>query len=626
MIAGIFLRKQKKIDLTPLKDIILNTLNQFNTADKIGGYQNENVLLVQTTRFNTPESFFDPTPYIDQASGNVIVSWGILTNRDELAKEINLPTKELKETSDAEFILKSYLKWGENCPSHIYGDFSFVIYSKKDNSLFCCIDHMGVKPFYYYLCEDYFAFASTVSVFHNLRIIPMKPDIEWAAKYLLHLSMDFVKTAYHDIFKLRPANCLTVARDNHTIREYFTFNPEEDPSLGNIENYLQIYRELLNKAVSSRIRTKYNLGSETSGGIDSSTVTALAAKLFNQPIDNLYAFGFAYLEHEPQYILQVSQRYGIINNFICCGIENNIEDVKERALKILGSPVEHGNATFHTIFYKKAQSVNIRTLLSGFGGDEFVTTLHGNLALEQLMEEKKYFDLFRMLHGNSITRPLRFIKKYCKQKFQFKKAEFNQRFLNAWNQRWPYCVIKDEIIDAYDLKNKYFDTAKFDAGYTNINKFTLENRFAPFVPTRMGNCSLLAESYGIDYHWPLLDVRMIQFFLSIPSSMKYHRGTGRYFHRKAVDDFLPKGLNWKPNKYMGENVRENVREDFRENEANIIFNTSGLHDSLNQIVDTRKLDKLNSLRDSRNNKEINYSYSMNVCSVSAINHWLKTFH
>ncbi len=617
MIAGIFLRREKKLESLSYKDTIAVTLNQFKTADKVGLYHNDNVLLVQTTRFNTPESFFDPTPYIDNATGNVIVSWGILTNREELARKLGLASESLKEVCDSELIMKSYLKWGEECVSYIYGDFSYAIYDKKKDSMFCSVDHMGVKPFYYYISDDYFIFASTLAVFHSLKIVPMKPDMEWAAKYMLHLSMDFEKTAYHDIFKLKPANSIKVSRDNHSIRQYFTFNPEENHSLGKIENYLEIYKELLNKAVSFRIRTKYNLGSETSGGIDSSTVTALAAKLFDQPIDNFYAFGFAFLEYEPQYILQVSQKYGIVNNFICCGMQSKNNEINDRALKIMGSPVEHGNATFHTIFYEKANTENIRTLLSGFGGDEFVTTIHGYLLLEQLIEEKKYFQLYKNLHGNHITRPLRFAKKYCKHKF--KKEEYNQRFLNAWNQRWPYCLIKDEVIEAYELKNKYFETAKFDAGYTNINAFTLENRFAPFVPTRMGNCSLVADSYGIDYRWPLLDVQMIQFFLSIPSSMKYHKGTGRYFHRKAVDDIVPKMVNWKPSKYMGEKVKERVDE--------IAFCNLDLHASLNDIVDVKKMDKLVSLdKNKKNSKEIEFSYRRNISSVAAVNQWLKTFH
>ena len=73
-------------------------------------------------------------------------------------------------------------------------------------------------------------------------------------------------------------------------------------------------------------------------------------------------------------------------------------------------------------------------------------------------------------------------------------------------------------MEKYDLKQRYFDLARFDAGYTDLKRFTLENRWAPFVPTRMENCTLMAAARKIEYRWPLLDVRLVKLFLGIPSS------------------------------------------------------------------------------------------------------------
>ncbi len=161
--------------------------------------------------------------------------------------------------------------------------------------------------------------------------------------------------------------------------------------------------------------------------------------------------------------------------------------------------------------------------------------------------------------------------------------EYNKRFFNAWKQRWPYFGVKDNIAEFYSLKRKYFDTAKFDAGYTNLNKFTIEGRFQPFVPTRMNNCTNMAYAYGVDYAWPLLDVKLIEFFLSIPTEFKYSRGMGRYFHRKAVEEFVPKGVNWKQSKYMGKKALSEKKGRPKLND--------GLHPDIILFADTEKCRK-----------------------------------
>src|SRR5690606_33756402 len=61
---------------------------------------------------------------------------------------------------DSTLILKAYEKYGETCLEHLIGDFAFAIWDEQHQKLFCARDHMGVKPFFYYHDENFFAFAS----------------------------------------------------------------------------------------------------------------------------------------------------------------------------------------------------------------------------------------------------------------------------------------------------------------------------------------------------------------------------------------------------------------------------------------------------------------------------------
>ncbi len=164
-----------------------------------------------------------------------------------------------------------------------------------------------------------------------------------------------------------------------------------------------------------------------------------------------------------------------------------------------------------------------------------------------------------------------------------RQSGYNKRFFEACKQHWPQFAVNDNIAEHYLLKAKYFDTAKFDAGYTNLNEFTLEDRFKPFVPTRMNNCTQVANSYGIDYAWPLLDVKLIEFFLSIPTEFKFSKRMGRYFHRKAVEEYVPKGVNWKQSKYMGEKALSEKKGRPKLND--------GLHPDISLFADTEKCRK-----------------------------------
>ena len=121
----------------------------------------------------------------------------------------------------------------------------------------------------------------------------------------------------------------------------------------------------------------------------------------------------------------------------------------------------------------------------------------------------------------------------------FTRPEYTPRFYEAYSKRWPHQIVRQNMVEKFNLRQRYFNQARFDAGYTNLKRFTLENRWAPFVPTRMENCTLMASARKIEYRWPLLDIRLVKLFLSIPSEENYFRGMGRYLHRRAIAGVRP---------------------------------------------------------------------------------------
>lgn len=534
---------------------VSNTITQYIPADKKGHWRDDKVALVQHLIWNTKESRSDQCPTIaNDGSGLVVTAWARIDNRDELGSTLGLNPKD-PQLSDTIFILKSYQKWGEDCVLHLIGDFVFVIYDPRQQKLFCARDHMGVRPFYYHLSDKHFIFSSGLNVFVELPGFEPEKSQKWMAEYLVGVSMSFTNTAYNNIKKLAPAHCLTITAERYKFRQYFQFSPETTLKLKDSHEYVDAYREQLEIAIRCRLRSEYMIGSELTGGIDSSTVTSFSSRLMSNSEENLHTFSFIGYEHEVEYIGEVLRSSGIRFNYQFSHHNRTTEErCKEmmHAIGILACPVEYRMSISHDPFYVKAKNSGIRTMLSGFGGDEFVTSA-ATVVLTEWLHKHKYVHLYKNLEGSLIVKFLRLMKRILNQ-VRNKNIKYNPFYYDAVSERWPYQLVKKELVDKYNLYSQFFDVARFDAGYIRLNDFILGNRNAPFLPTRLESCSLLAAARKIEYRWPLLDVRLIKLFLSIPSEEKYENGMGRLLHRRAINDVLPEKVVWKKNKSMGEYI------------------------------------------------------------------------
>ena len=603
---------------------LINRLMPCAPPDKSGYLaDDDSSLMVQCLHWNTSRSRLEPAPLYHAESRCAAASWARLDNRDELAHKLDIASATLAGMCDTELILFSYLKWGEACVDHLIGDFVFVIHDRQRNTIFCGRDHMGVRPFYYFASGDLFVCATNVSALRQVDGMPFEIDERWVAEYLLHLSMSFDRTPYLGIMKLPPAHCLTVTPRQVRLRQYFELSAEPELKLKDSRDYVAAYREVLEEAISCRLDSDYAIGSELSGGIDSSTIAAFAAKLMKQPLSHLHTFGFAFSELEPQYIMEVSRACRLPNNHIIAGQQPDQQATTQRSLDLLGYPMEHGNATSHEPFYQLAQRLDVRTLLSGFGGDEFGTTIHGYMVPMELLLQRRYRELLNILPGNALFRFLRMIKMELRRRktANVSVTSHNPGFFEAYRQRWPHHIVRPEVVQRYGLEERYFGNARFDAGYTDLKRFTLEKRWQPFVPTRMENCTLMAAGRSIEYRWPLLDIRLVRLFLAIPSEENFYRGMGRYLHRRAIDGVVPKLVTWKHGKDMG----AVMGPDQGESDLLPQLDPSGLHPELTECIDMdrlrRQLEQLPSLTADMNNNT--FMCRRNIRAVKQLDTWLK---
>lgn len=588
-------------------------------AQTQGCWSSDSIFLAQQHAGHLPAKRVSAAPEIDDTSGCVISFWGRIDNRKELITALNASAQDL---TDAGLVLAAWLRWKRDAVLHLVGDFVFAIVDPADQCLFCARDHLGVRPFYYQLSDRHFVFASSLLVFQGLDCCDLSIEQRWLAESLMGVSMSFDKTPYQQIFKLAPGHSLYVDAQSSVLSCYYQMSEHDTLQLKDPREYLEMYQAQLEEAVRCRVVQDDPLrpfGSELSGGIDSSTTTVYAAEMLSQPATQLHGFAFAGCELEPEYIHAVSQVTPMAATHVM-GQTGVQMDNHNLALSVLGYPEEHGNGSGHLSIYQLAQQLNIRTLLSGFGGDEFVTT-YSSLTLTELYNQKQYRRLLDSLPSDYVLmRVIKLLRLIQRQRRGEQQRQINPRFLPGCQMRWDSRLLKDQYLQQYPLQQQLFAQARYDAGYSTVNAFTVGNRWAPFVPTRMENCTLMAATHQVEYRWPLLDVRLINLFLSIPSTEKFYRQS-RWLHRRAIDAKVPAKVTWKRGKDMGPALAPKNRLAFFAAQQQP---PKQLHPMLEELVDQKRLQTVIADTSKTNPNDVGAFFKMrSVRALLTLDRWLK---
>lgn len=239
--------------------------------------------------WTTPESLLEKLPLANSTGDLIITSDARIDNRDELISKLQLNNCASEKITDSQLILAAYEKWGEQSPEHLLGDFAFAIWDKRQQSVFCARDHLGVKPFYYYYqAGKAFIFASEIKALLCLQQVPRQLNEVRIADYLTLTMEDRAITSYQDILRLPPAHSMVVSQSGMEIKSYWELDPHREIKMDSNEAYAEKFREIFTEAVRCRLRSAFPIASQLSGGLDSSAVTCVARDLLAEKIKLRY--------------------------------------------------------------------------------------------------------------------------------------------------------------------------------------------------------------------------------------------------------------------------------------------------------------------------------------------------
>ncbi len=297
---------------------------------------------------------------------------GEIYNYIELREELQALGETFRSASDTEVLLKAYERWGANCVERFNGIWAFAIWDSRRQLLFCARDRFGVKPFHYAESGASFAFGSEIKAVLEAKLVPVEPNDDVIQRYLLlNITHADGQTFIRAVRELPAGHTLTVDRSSVTIRRYWDLPPYEQDANRSDAEWIHEYTELLDDAVRLQMRSDVPVGSCLSGGLDSTSITMLAAGKSSYPID---AFT-AYLPHasydERANVAQFTDRMGnAVQSHLVGPDMDTWCDELARVIFHHDEPHVGYTAPAQWEVMRLANSRGVKVLLDGQGADE----------------------------------------------------------------------------------------------------------------------------------------------------------------------------------------------------------------------------------------------------------------
>ncbi len=519
----------------------------FWQADAQSRYADEHAAIGNRLLFNTPESHLEQLPLICPQQRYVLSCVARLDNREELAPLLGYAPDTIDQIPDGRFILDAFIKWQESCVQHLIGDFAIAVWDKAEQKLFLARDPIGVKPLFYTQTEHYFLFASDMNAFkaHIQPVADLNED--YLAHALANQPNPIPATCYTNVSRLIPAQYYVLENGRLSATTYWELKIRTYPELKTETDYYNRFRELLHEAVRCRLRTTGNIGCELSGGLDSSAITVLAARLLGEDVSRLHTLSYVmpeeakayddnWVDEEPEQeatIAAANIPRRNVHKLTHAWFDNPFDEL-DYATEVSGG-ISDTDSYWTEALRRKAHGQQVRVILSGFPGDELVSASGGAWFFD-LVARKEYRQVWSLIR----KKPMERLKGLAS--FFFKK------YIH-------YSEPKDRVIQQQKTdflspvyKRKYFHTTWLQTFQPDQRIFRKERITRPHTCLRMESEGLYALRNQIETRYPLADVRLIEFVYNIPPIFYKDATQSRHFFRKATEGILPDKVRLRQNK------------------------------------------------------------------------------
>ena len=487
----------------------------------------------------------------EPTAGLALAADARLDDRDGLCASLAIPVAERRRLGDEQLILRAWLRWGEDCPRQLLGDYAFALWDARRRLLFCARDHAGARPFYYALPKDGFVFASAVEAVLAAPDVGDALDEGAVATYLASPHCSDARTFFAAVRKLPPGHGLCVewtsAANGATRRQTRLarhWRPEQVPAARPAadDEYAEQFRDLLTQAVRDRLRgcEANAVGTHLSGGLDSSSIAVVAARELRRQ-GRSPPLAFSWLprpatppkpEHAPEYALIdavcAQERIEVIHG------APSAEDVLDVLLADGALPGIHVHLN-EEVAQRHAATRGVRVLLSGWGGDECIS-FSGRGHWQRLLLRGRWRQLAAEWRAQDAS-ALRFLAHVTLPLLHPALVPS----LAGWHRGRP--IRRRSLIDAaFARRAKPLGVREKRA--IGVRETQLRLLRTGHLAERIEGWAASGGARGIEYRYPLLDRRLLEFALALPPE-QFRRGRwGRWLFRHGCRTLLPPEVCW----------------------------------------------------------------------------------
>jgi asparagine synthase (glutamine-hydrolysing) len=479
-----------------------------------------------------------------------IIHNGEIYNYIELREELQKQGYSFRSQTDTEVLVAAYDYWQEDCVDHFDGMFAFAIWDNEEEELFAARDRFVEKPFFYHYDNSVLSFASEMKALWAAGV-EKTPNLKMLFNFITIGYTDNPdqpeETFYENIFRLPPAHTLSyyAALNELTIYRYWEVDAEEINTSVKDSDAIEKFNHLLSQSVKRRLRSDVTIGSSLSGGLDSSSIIAMATQFTTQhsPFTAYTAVFPGFEKDEYKHAQLVAGKFNLQHHTIDVNETDLINDFEKLCFH-QEEPFGSASILAQYRVYKLAQQQGTKVLLDGQGADEILAGYpkYYKWYWRELFRKMKLMRSGELKAARSIG---------ISEPFDFKNA------IASWFPDFASIVLERQyLLNALrhpDLEKEFIQLQSKEAYYTtpalyNLNGALHFNTFTHGLEELLRYADRNSMAHGREVRLPFLDHKLVEFLFTLPSNFKIRNGRTKWLLRESVKEKLPQEIVWRTDK------------------------------------------------------------------------------
>lgn len=450
-----------------------------------------------------------------------IVYNGELYNTEDIRRELVSLGYHFEGYSDTEVLLVSYVAWGPQCVEKLNGIFAFAIWDDANQRLFMGRDRLGVKPLFISRVGQGIIFGSEIKAL--LRHPAIEPVIteEGLAEIF---SMGPARTPGHGVFEqveeLLPGHILIGSPDGMKMQSYWKLQSYEHED--SLDTTVERVRELMVDIVERQLISDVPIATFLSGGLDSSVVSAIAARYFKRTgRDALHTYAIEFKDMEKHFTANAFQKS--LDGPWAEKISKFIGSVHHRVIFDTPDLAEHLLHPLHTRDLPGMADIDTSLFLFCKRVKEDVTVALSGEAADEVFGGYPWFHREDALKADTFPWSLR-----LHERMGIMSDELKQRIK-------PHEYVRERYLQALSEVPKLPGENARDARVREIGYLSITR----FMPTLLDRKDRMSMGSGLEVRVPFCDHRLVEYVFNIPWSMKTVGNEVKGILRKAMEGYLP---------------------------------------------------------------------------------------